>query len=407
MLFTANPATGERSELFVNASYGLGEADRVRAGDAGHVHGGPGNQLGHRDDTLGAKELMIVAGNGRAGPEAIGGTAHPGPCRKPGGASPPCREPLLRDLAELAVKVERHFDGVPQDIEWAVAERALLAAPGPPDHRPAAGLAARRALGAAHTRLASGSAGRWSSTCRQPLSPLFEELYLRDGLDSRSRSCWRPEARIAWNDGQAASLASVNVSSRRSSPPSTASPTSEPTSRCTGGSRSALLGAMSTGIPALFREGVRATGAIAALPDVPGGDRAAGRRSTRPPMSDALLLEGVRELACCRCPYWFAAALAIGIAKVTDAILDCVPSRRRRLGVISSSGRFLQALSDARRWRPTRRWNGIADLVRGSMTAGAGGRDPHRTDCARRSPRAPRDDRLRRRSTPTSIGSAT
>ena len=43
ILFTANPATGERGELIVNASFGLGEAVVGGPGDSGHLGDRPGD----------------------------------------------------------------------------------------------------------------------------------------------------------------------------------------------------------------------------------------------------------------------------------------------------------------------------------------------------------------------------
>ena len=60
ILFTANPATGERSEMIVNASFGLGEA--IVSGEVTpDTYVLDRTSLAATETTLGAKELMITA----------------------------------------------------------------------------------------------------------------------------------------------------------------------------------------------------------------------------------------------------------------------------------------------------------------------------------------------------------
>ncbi|WP_138415386.1 PEP/pyruvate-binding domain-containing protein [Sinomonas gamaensis] len=87
VLFTANPLTGRQSELVVDAAPGLGEA--VVSGEVTPEH-----LVLDRDGRV----LERTAGQG--GGQVLSDTA-------------------ARELAALAVRVERHF-GVPQDIEWAL-----------------------------------------------------------------------------------------------------------------------------------------------------------------------------------------------------------------------------------------------------------------------------------------------
>src|SRR5205085_3779985 len=88
--------------------------------------------------------------------------------------------PLLRDLASLALRVEQHFGGVPQDIEWAVADGRcwLLQA------RPITGLPPAPLRDVRWEPPIPGS--KWIRRqvvehMPEPLSPLFAELYLREG----------------------------------------------------------------------------------------------------------------------------------------------------------------------------------------------------------------------------------
>lgn len=108
VMFTANPVTGERSEVVVDANPGLGEA--VVSGRVTPEH----YVLDHwgkvRGFTPGGREVVISAAAG-------GGTRErPGtPAAKPGLVA----EQLV-ELARLGQEAQQHF-GRPQDIEWAVA----------------------------------------------------------------------------------------------------------------------------------------------------------------------------------------------------------------------------------------------------------------------------------------------
>ncbi len=116
ILFTANPATGERSDMIMNASFGLGEA----------VVGGqvtPDTFIVDRasltvtETVIGAKEQKIVS-DGDQGTRLV--DIDEGQ-RDQASMS----DDLLAELAGLATDVEAHFDGLPQDIEWAVADGKL------------------------------------------------------------------------------------------------------------------------------------------------------------------------------------------------------------------------------------------------------------------------------------------
>jgi pyruvate,water dikinase len=114
VLFTANPVTGARDELVLDASPGLGEA--VVSGEVTPDHyrlrKGTHQILEH---TLGLREVIV-----RPAPD---GGVHQD--RSAGADSVPAAAPALPDhavqeLARLAEAVERHF-GAPQDVEWAWA----------------------------------------------------------------------------------------------------------------------------------------------------------------------------------------------------------------------------------------------------------------------------------------------
>jgi pyruvate,water dikinase len=113
ILFTANPATGERTEMIVNASFGLGEA----------VVGGqvtPDTFVVDRESKnvketmIGPKEQMIVS-DGEQGTKLTD-------VKVADRDQSSLSDALLNDLVELALKVEKNYDGLPQDIEWAIVD---------------------------------------------------------------------------------------------------------------------------------------------------------------------------------------------------------------------------------------------------------------------------------------------
>jgi rifampicin phosphotransferase len=173
VLFTANPTTGERNELVVNASYGLGEAvvsgrvtpDSLVVDKASLVV---------KEATLGTKEVAVL-------PSAEQGTVTEAvPEDRRGELA--LSEQGLRELGELAVRVERESGGVPQDLEWAVADGRcwLLQA------RPMTGLPPAPLKDVRWEPPIPGT--KWvrrqvAENMPEPLSPLFEELYLKEGME--------------------------------------------------------------------------------------------------------------------------------------------------------------------------------------------------------------------------------
>ncbi|MDE0419797.1 MAG: PEP-utilizing enzyme [Gammaproteobacteria bacterium] len=178
ILFTANPGTGERGEMIVNASFGLGEAVV-----GGHVT--PDTFVIDRE-TLVPKETVLGAKALRVVPVADGGTLIEAVAAERQTAAS-LGEDRIAELAGLAVDVERTFDGVPQDIEWAfgsaagdpaarfwiLQSRPITNLPSPPPKDvtwpeiPGAQLLKRQV----------------AENMPDPLSPLFEDLYLHALFD--------------------------------------------------------------------------------------------------------------------------------------------------------------------------------------------------------------------------------
>ncbi len=172
ILFTANPATGERSEAIINASFGLGEA----------VVGGqvtPDTYVVDRasreatETVIGAKEQQIVQ-------DGEQGTRLEEIAEAERGRSSLLPE-AIQELVELGIEVEARFDGVPQDIEWAISggqlyllqSRPITNLPPQPIEvewlpTPPARILTRRQI---------------VENMPDPICPLFEELYLTVGLE--------------------------------------------------------------------------------------------------------------------------------------------------------------------------------------------------------------------------------
>ena len=173
ILFTANPATGERGEMIVNASFGLGEA--VVGGQVTpDTYIVDRTTLAAKETVIGPKEQQIVS-DGDLGVrlEDVAEEA-----RKRSSLS----EDMLRELAETALSIERLFEGTPQDIEWAFSagklhllqSRSITNLPVQPIElewipRPPAKYLSRRQI---------------VENMPDPICPLFEELYLTEGLES-------------------------------------------------------------------------------------------------------------------------------------------------------------------------------------------------------------------------------
>ena len=116
ILFTANPATGERSELIVNASFGLGEA--VVSGQVTpDTYIVDKASLEAKGTVIGPKPQQIVSDGGQG---VVLTDVDEG---ERGRAA--LSDAMLRELADTSLAIERLYDGLPQDIEWAFSDGRL------------------------------------------------------------------------------------------------------------------------------------------------------------------------------------------------------------------------------------------------------------------------------------------
>jgi len=173
ILFTANPVNGERSEFIINSSFGLGEA----------VVGGqvtPDTYVVDRK-TYTVKERIIGPKAQKIISSDTQGTILQDVSENERKRSSLSDE-LLKELSSTALEVESLFDGVPQDIEWAISDdklwmlqsRPITNLPPQPikvtwEPTPPARILARRQI---------------IENIPDPCSPLFDELYLTEGLET-------------------------------------------------------------------------------------------------------------------------------------------------------------------------------------------------------------------------------
>lgn len=323
ILFTANPATGDRAEFVVNASFGLGEA----------IVGGQvtpdtivlrRRNLEIKQEQIGDKATMIVAaadGGTTTQPVAAG--------QREAAALPP---QTLRQLGELGLAAEQLFDGQPQDIEWAVADgqvwllqsRPITNLPPPPledvswDPPYAGAKLIRR-------QVVENMPG--------PLSPLFAELYLQHGLEQAiDRFMIDLNAPFQVDDfmnrpwvttinGFAYTRADFRMSRRllRRLP--------------------SIIFWYVTALRRLIKHLVprwRDQGLPNYLETI---DR--WKSADPAAASDEELLAGVRELTIADAKYWFDTAVVLGMAKMTDAALNRFLATKAVRGNLTS-GMFLR-----------------------------------------------------------------
>lgn len=172
VLFTANPVTGTRREMMVNASYGLGE---------GIVGGTVGtdefvldrDSLAVRDTHLGDKARMVV-------PTGTGGTrtVDVGTEQR---RMPSLSADQLNELGRQARAIEEHFDGIPQDIEWAFASDKLWLL----QSRPITNLPPEPLVDVRWEPPEPGAylqRSQWVEHVPEPVSTLFEDLHMKRSL---------------------------------------------------------------------------------------------------------------------------------------------------------------------------------------------------------------------------------
>src|SRR5829696_3875632 len=319
ILFTANPVSGARGEIVINAALGLGEAvvGGLTTPDAFTLDR---TTLEVRERQIGRQEVETVLTERGTTERSL----------DPGRAAQPTLDDAqLTRLGEVGLRIERHFGG-PQDIEWAYAEGHFWVL----QARPITNLPPAP-LGDVRWEPPFPGSVWWRrqvvENLPEPLSPLFDELYVREGLElsiDAVMAFFMPRFRLE-DFADRPFFATVNgyaYSRANYKPGWRAIPI---LLRAWVGSWRRLFGGERL---AYWREQTLPA-YLAAIERWKAVDPAAA--------SDERLLAGVRELALADARYWFACALMIGRAKITDALLGrflAVAARGRGL----TSGTFLR-----------------------------------------------------------------
>ncbi|MDX1417442.1 MAG: PEP-utilizing enzyme, partial [Candidatus Promineifilaceae bacterium] len=277
-----------------------------------------------KETTVGAKEMMIVPAGGRHTTTEPVSDVHR--------SQTTLNADQLKALGAIGIAVEKHFGGVPQDIEWAWdGERFWLLQARPITNLPPAPLRDVR-----WEPLRPGTVWMRRQVVEhmpEPLSPLFDELYLQKGLDQSLAEMAKFMSDISgiqidiWEfiqppfaatiNGYAYSIASFNMS------------------------RTMIPKAMRIYIqvlPKMIRHLVPywREGSLPRYREVVKYWKEVDLQEQK----DVDLLRGMRELAYEDAVYWFAAAVPLGLARMSDAALNAFlkrmspkidPARRTRL----------------------------------------------------------------------------
>jgi rifampicin phosphotransferase len=300
ILFTADPATGRRDRTVINAAWGLGEAvvGGLVTPDTLVVEKASGRVISN--ETADKAIMTVYAQNGTE-ERLVPRTRR---------LLPVLGDAAAAELARYGARIEDLY-GAPQDIEWVLAGGEVYIV----QARPITNLPPAPPAEASWEPPVPGSAW-WRrqvvENLPDPLSPLFDELYLREGLEPSINAMLaflgmtylrveevmdRPL--FATVNGYAYIRADYRL--RWSIAPK-------------------LLRAIIDEFKVLFGDETAAYWRDEALPSyLETVER--WKRVDPSAVPDERLLAGVRELALEDARYWFACALMIARAKVSDALL--------------------------------------------------------------------------------------
>jgi len=299
ILFTANPATGSRAEMVINASFGLGEAIV-----GGHVT--PDTYVVDRhtgsikESIIGAKENMMVC----AGKQGIVEQAISAEKRRSHALS----SNMIQALVDVGEVVETRF-GAPQDIEWAFDQDGhWILQSRPITNLPTVSLTddkwepPRSDARLIRRQVVEHMPG--------PLSPLFEDLYLYHGLE-KSMNAFIAEFRVNFDLGQMLQLpffvtvngfayTNVAIKFRWNLVPKIVQLYAKMLPQLI---RNAISRWQNDGLPAYL-----------AVTDQ-------WKRLDTTQATDDQLWSGMQDLTVADAVYWFEVSIILGLAKVTDYLL--------------------------------------------------------------------------------------
>lgn len=303
VLFTVDPATGNRDELVVNASYGLGEA--IVSGSVSP------DMVVLKRSSLMPSRTALGEKRHKAVPASSQGTIlHDVPETQRG--EPALTLNQVREIAALAIYVEQYLGGTPLDLEWALADDRCWIL----QSRPITTLLPAQLHDVRWEPPPPGTPllrRQVTEHMPEPLSPLFDELYLQVGLDQSM------DHFIAFLGNSPSHVRFVEEYIDR---PFFVTVNGYAYSRV--GIRFSwamiplILHIYATTLPKLLRRWLPYW-RDEALPDYLGTVES-WKLLDEGAATDQQLIEGIRELAIADAKYWFAASMPIGVAKVTDEL---------------------------------------------------------------------------------------
>ena len=175
--------------MIVNCSFGLGEAI-VSGRVTPDTYIVDRDTLTAKETMIGAKEQMIVS-NGEQGTRMENVTAEQKEISS-------LSKESLTELAALAISVEKEFDGVPQDIEWAISDAKLWLL----QSRPITNLPPEPLRNVIWPEIPGAQLlkRQVAENMPDPLCPLFEDIYLRAIFDTQSwPEGWKWNGRLTKN----------------------------------------------------------------------------------------------------------------------------------------------------------------------------------------------------------------
>lgn len=303
IIFTANPVDGERDQIVINATWGLGEAIVGGQVTPDTVIFDKTKQKisSHETNT---KTIMTVRTDQGTEEQHVPQAQQD---------QQVLDDATALELARYGIQIEDHF-GIPMDIEWAIAggKIAILQA------RPITNLPPAPLKNVRWDPPRPGTVWMRRQVVEhmpEPLSPLFDELYLEEGLDQSMESLTIYMSELSgleiklWDfidppfaasvNGYAYSIASFNFS-----------PQMVPMA----------LQIYITVLPKMIKH-LMPRWENDSLPNYQATiDK--WKSIDLAKTNDRELLRGIRELAHEDAIYWFAAAVPLGLARTSDAAFD-------------------------------------------------------------------------------------
>ena len=303
IVFTANPLDGDRQVLVVNSTFGLGESIVGGEVTPDTFVVARGN-LEIKRIVIGDKQETVTFGSGDYT------ASQPISDEKRQGAS--LTTGMIRQLAALAIEAEAIFDGVPQDIEWAISDEEIwLLQSRPITNLPAPPLDVVWEPPSKGAKLVRRQV---VENMPDPLSALFDELYLHIGMERAidgfmdrygfavAVDAFMDRPFFMTVNGYAYARGSLNLSWR---------------------SLWVTLKLICESVlvlPRLLRS-IKTQWKDETLPRYL---HLIEKRRTESPetLTYQRILEGMRELVVADAEYWFSVSIVVGAAKVTDDLLN-------------------------------------------------------------------------------------